>query len=118
VALTTQGPWVIGALVNNQWSFAGWGHHDVNEMTLQPFISYNLAHGWYFSRSPLMTANWTARASDQWTVSVGGGVAKLFKIGRLPVNTQWTGYYNVDRPKDSSDWQLRFQLQFLLPGFK
>ena len=25
VALTMQGPWVFGALVNNQWSVAGWG---------------------------------------------------------------------------------------------
>src|SRR5438093_3762639 len=24
VALTMQGPWVVGALINNQWSFAGW----------------------------------------------------------------------------------------------
>jgi hypothetical protein len=25
VGLTMQGPWVVGALINNQWSFAGWG---------------------------------------------------------------------------------------------
>jgi len=25
VALTMQGPWGVGALINNQWSFAGWG---------------------------------------------------------------------------------------------
>ena len=63
-----------------------------------------------------MTANWTARASDKWTVPVGGGVGKLFKIGPLPVNTQNQGFYNADRPRYTSDWQLRFQLQFLLPS--
>jgi hypothetical protein len=25
------------------------------------------------------------------------------------------GFYNADRPKDTAQWQLRFQLQFLLP---
>jgi hypothetical protein len=115
VALTMQGPWVIGALVNNQWSVAGWGHKDVNSMVLQPFINYNLPHGWYITSSPVMTADWTARASDQWTVPVGGGVGKLFKIGSLPMNTQLQGFYAVDRPKDASDWQLRFQIQLLFP---
>jgi len=36
VALTMQGHWVIGALANNQWSVAGWGHKDVNAMLIQP----------------------------------------------------------------------------------
>jgi len=115
VGLFMGGPWVVGALVNQQWSVAGWGHKDVNSMIIQPFINYNLADGWYITSSPLMTGNWTARASDQWTVPVGGGAGKLFRLGKLPINTQLTGYYNADRPKDASQWQLRFQIQFLFP---
>jgi hypothetical protein len=115
VALMIRGPWVFGALVNQQWSVAGWGHRDVNQMLIQPFLNYNLPHGWYITSSPIITADWTARASDQWTVPVGAGVGKLFKVGRLPVNASLAGYYNADRPKDAPDWQLRFQLQFLFP---
>lgn len=115
VGLTMHGPWVVGALVNNQWSVAGWGHKDVNTMVIQPFINYNFDHGWYLTSSPLLTADWTARASDQWTVPVGGGVGKLFRLGKLPINTQLTAYYNADRPKDTADRQLRFQIQFLFP---
>ena len=115
VALTMQGPWVVGALINQQWSVAGWGHKDVNAMLIQPFINYNLPHGWYLTSSPIMTGDWTARASDQWTVPVGGGAGKLFRLGKLPINTQLAGYYNADRPKDASQWQLRFQIQFLFP---
>jgi hypothetical protein len=38
IALAIQGPWVFGALVNNQWSFAGNSkRNSVNEMLLQPF---------------------------------------------------------------------------------
>jgi hypothetical protein len=52
VVLTMQGPWVIGALANNQWSFAGWGDNEVNAMLVQPFVNYNLDKGWYFTFSP------------------------------------------------------------------
>jgi hypothetical protein len=47
VALTMQGPWVAGALINNQWSFAGWGPTRVNALLLQPFVNYNFGEGWY-----------------------------------------------------------------------
>ena len=40
--LTMQGPWVFGALLTNQWSFAGWSEQKVNAMLLQPFLNYNL----------------------------------------------------------------------------
>jgi hypothetical protein len=45
VALTMQGHWVFGALMNNQWSFAGWGDKPVNAMLLQWFVNYNLPDG-------------------------------------------------------------------------
>ncbi len=118
VALTIQGPWVVGALINNQWSVTGWGNKDVNQMLLQPFVNYNLGQGWYLTSSPIITANWEAHAGDTWTVPVGAGVGKLFKVGKLPINTSLQAYYNAERPTFASDWQLRFQVQFLLPGFK
>jgi hypothetical protein len=118
VALTIQGPWVVGALINNQWSVAGWGDKDVNQMLLQPFVNFNLADGWYLTSAPIMTANWEADSGDKWTVPVGAGVGKLFKLGKLPINTSLQAYYNAERPKNASDWQLRFQVQFLLPTFQ
>ena len=42
VVLTMQGPWVLGALMNNQWSVGGWSDKAVNALLLQPFINYNL----------------------------------------------------------------------------
>jgi hypothetical protein len=42
VTLVTPGNWVIGALANNLWSFAGDGdRNNVNLMTVQPFVNYN-----------------------------------------------------------------------------
>jgi hypothetical protein len=116
VALTIQGPWVFGALMNNQWSFAGWGERKVNAMLLQPFVNYNLADGWYLTSSPVITANWAAeKGRDVWTVPVGGGVGKLFRVGKLPINAQIGAYGNVAKPEFGPDWQLRFQVQLLFP---
>lgn len=127
VALTMQGPWVFGALMNNQWSFAGWGDKAVNALLLQPFVNYNLPDGWYLTSSPIITANWKAdKAGDVWTVPLSGGFGKLFRLGqilplegsplaKLPINTRLAAYGNVAKPEFGLDWQLRFQVQFLFP---
>jgi hypothetical protein len=116
VVLKIQGPWVYGALANNQWSYAGWGEQSVNQMLIQPFVNYNMEKGWYYTASPIITANWEADGGNQWTLPVGGGVGRLFKMGKMPVNMQLAVYYNVEKPDYvGADWQLRFQVQFLFP---
>jgi hypothetical protein len=116
VALTIQGHWVFGALVNNQWSVAGWGAGNQNLFLAQPFVNYNLPGGWYLTTGPIITANWNASHQDMWTVPVGGGFGKIIKLGgKLPLNLQLAAYYNVVTPTSGADWQLRCQLQVLLP---
>lgn len=117
VALTMQGPWVIGGLVQNIWSFAGDSdREDVNQMLAQYFINYNLPNGWYLTSSPIITANWQADSDNTWTVPFGGGFGRLFRIGKLPVNTQIQAFYNVEKPDTiGPEWTLRFQVQILLP---
>jgi hypothetical protein len=116
VLLTMQDPWVFGVIGNNQWSFAGWGEQSVNQMVIQPFVNYNLPKGWYYTFSPIITANWEADNGNIWTLPVGGGVGRLFKMGNMPVNMQLGAYYNVEKPDYvGADWQLRFQIQFLFP---
>jgi len=66
--------------------------------------------------APIMTADWKASSDERWTVPVGGGVGKIVKLGRLPLNVQLSGYYNAVTPDTyGADWQLRFQVQVLLP---
>src|SRR5262249_56748519 len=61
VLLTTPGHWVLGVLANNQWSVGGDPlRRSVNQFLLQPFVNYNLPHGWVLTTSPLMTADWLA----------------------------------------------------------
>ena len=115
VALTFNGPWVYGGLINNIWSVSGSGPNDINSLTLQPFINYNLPGGRYFTSSPLITVNWEADSGEQWTVPVGLGYGKIFKLGNAPVNGQISLYHNVEKPTNGADWQLRLQLQFMFP---
>jgi len=117
VGLYMTGPWVVGALANNLWSFAGESDRaSVNQFLVQPFINYNLPRGWYIGMSPIITANWKAdRAGDVWTVPVGAGAGKILRIGKLPLNVQSAAFYNVARPTVGPDWSLRLQVQFLFP---
>jgi hypothetical protein len=113
VVLTIRGPWVVGSLFSNVWSFTG--DEQVNLFTWQYFVNYNLDDGWYLTSAPVITADWEADSDDTWTVPFGGGVGKIFKIGNQPLNAQASAYYNVEKPEFGPQWQLRLQLQFLFP---
>jgi len=116
VALTMPGNWVTGVLLQNVWSFAGDDDkNDVNKFLFQYFINYNLSDGWYVSSTPIITANWEADSGNQWTVPFGGGVGRLVKHGKLPVDYKLTAYWNAEKPEFSPDWQLQFTIKFLLP---
>jgi hypothetical protein len=115
VILSMRGRWVIGSLFSNVWSFTG--DDSVNLFTWQPFVNYNLDHGWYLSSSPVITANWKADDSDDtWTVPLGGGIGRVLLLGRQPINVSLQGFYNVVRPDlIGPDWSIRFTIQFLFP---
>lgn len=109
-------PWVYGALVNNVWSVSSSSSDpSYNNFLLQPFLNYNFSGGFYLTSVPIVTADWKADSSQRWTVPLGGGVGKIFHIGRLPVNTQISAYYNVVKPDNGPNWQLRVQVQFMFP---
>jgi hypothetical protein len=115
VILTMPGNWVIGSLFSNVWSVGGSGKNDVNLFTWQYFINYNFPNSWYLTTAPIITANWEADSKNKWTVPIGGGVGKIFRIGKQPVNAQVSAYKNVESPELGADWQFRLQLQLLFP---
>lgn len=117
VGLYMDGPWVVGALINHQWSMVGWRDTKVNQLLAQPFVNYNLSDGWYLTSAPIITGNFSAGDGNHWTLPVGGGVGRLWRVGQigLPVNTSLVPFYNAVSPDFGSDWQLRFSVQFLFP---
>ncbi|HEY1648758.1 MAG TPA: hypothetical protein VGF96_12290 [Terracidiphilus sp.] len=55
----------------------------------------------------------TAERNKRWTVPVGGGAGKLFKIGPQLLNARAEYFNDVRTTTNGSDWQLQTQLQFL-----
>jgi len=118
VVLSTPGHWVIGALANNVWSFAGSGSRPpVNQFLLQYFINYNMKKGWYVTTAPIITANWRASNGNDLTLPFGGGFGRIMKIGFQPVNMQLQFFGNAKYPAGTSPWGMRFQLALLYPKF-
>ena len=116
-AVYSSGPWLVGAVVQNLWSFAGDGdREDVNLMTLRPLVNYNLANGWYLTSSPSIGANWKADAENRWLVPLGGGAGKVYQIGGFRMSSTLEFYYHVKAPAIGPDWQVRVQHSFLYPN--
>lgn len=114
VVLATPGPWVVGVLANDVWSVAG---TTSNTMLIQPFVNYNFGgSGWYLATSPVITADWEAPSGQQWIVPFGGGVGKLVRLGKLPINMSVSAYYNAVKPDIGPEWTLRAQATILLPA--
>jgi hypothetical protein len=53
-------------------------------------------------------------------VPFGGGIGRLFKIDKQPINARIRAFYNVVKPTvgplTGPTWTLRFELSLLLPG--
>jgi len=106
----------IGGLARHLGSFAGDSDRkNINQTLFEPFVNYNLPNGWYLISDIIMTANWDLKGSDVWTVPLGGGVGKLFKIGNQAMNARAEAYYNIAKPDNAPDWQWGFTVQFLFP---
>lgn len=114
VVLRQSGPWTVGALANQLWSFTGDEiGSDVDAAYLQPFVAYTTPKAVTFSLDSEASYDWIG---DQWTASVNGTVGKVVKVGKLPV--QFTGgvRYWIDTPEAGPDgWGARFVTTILFP---
>ena len=116
VVLTMPGNWVLGVLAQNLWSFAGSDRaNDVNKLTLQYFVNYNLPDGWFLTSSPIITADWNKPSDNRWTVPLGGGIGKLTRFGKQRVNLTLKAYKNVVRPDAGPEWSMYAGISFLFP---
>lgn len=116
VVLRSTGHWLFGTLIQNLFSVEGpSGRADVDQLLMQPFVNYNLRHGWYLTSSPIITANWEKGPEERWLVPVGGGIGKIVHLGKLPVNMYAQYFRNVERSGGTTPWSVRFQMQFLFP---
>jgi hypothetical protein len=117
VLVSIKDPFVLGVLVTQLWTIAADADgSDINQFSVQPFLNWNLAHGWTFTYNPIMSANW--QAANKWTVPVGLGVSNITAIGRQPVSVGISYFNNVVRPPGTGSSQFRLVTSFLFPKAK
>lgn len=110
------GPWVNGILAHHLWSFAGQRDRaEVNQSTIEPFISYNFESGWFLGFDSTMTADWNADPDKRWTVPIGLDVGKTFQMGKQSLSLQFGTYNNVLRAEGVGRWLVRVQVTLTLP---
>jgi hypothetical protein len=115
VALKQTGAWTVGALWNQVWSFSGdTTRSDVNQMFLQPFLSYQATPTITLTLQSETTANWEVE-QDRWTVPINVIVSKLSSFGTFPASYQLgLGAFPV-HPDVGSSWKVRGAIVILLP---
>ena len=116
VVLVTQDRWVGGAVGNNVWRIGGVNNGaPINQLTIQPFVNFNIPRGWSIVSAPIITSNWSAAEGDRWTVPIGIGLGKVTSIGRQAVSVGAQYYHAVEHPDAAGRDQFRFQFTLLFP---
>lgn len=106
--------WTISLEVQQIWSVIGSeGRDDVSQMIIEPSVYYNLPQGWYLLSEMQMVANWNSSSKQRWTVPVGAGLGKLFKLGDHAINSRLGAYYNPATPDAGPEWSLNFSVEFI-----
>ena len=107
----------IGVFPQQWWSIGGeHGRPDTNQMNLQPIATIFFGDGWSLGYSGNILADWTAPSPDVWTVPVGLGLAKVVKVGRLPVKLQLSVQYIPVHPRISGqEWNVQISITPVIP---
>ena len=108
------GPWNLGAVVLNRFSFAGdSARGDINQLMVRGLVRRQLGGSWYFTHNPIITANWNASSGQRWLLPVGGGIGKSFELGGRPVALSFHYYYNAVKPEGAPTGV--FRIDFIVP---
>jgi hypothetical protein len=111
------GPWSLGMLGGNQWSYAGDGKRgDINQLMLRGAFRRQLDNNWYLVSAPIITANWDAGSSDRWMVPLGGGIGKVLGSRSNSWALSLQAYANIIKPDAAPDWVVRFGIAAPLPA--
>jgi hypothetical protein len=75
-------------------------------------LQYSRGDGWYLFSDPIITANWNS-SGEKWQVPIGGGIGRLFRVGKLPIKASIGVFDNVITPKYGARWQTTFEVTFI-----
>ena len=114
-AAFTPEKWLFGVLAQNPISFAGDDTRaSINEMVLQPFISYQVGKGWYVRSEPQFIFDWE---TGKQFLPLDLGAGRVFKIGPQIVNCFVEPAWNVSHDGPAPSYTITFGLSLLYPDF-
>ena len=118
VGLFMSKKWVVGALAQQWWSYAGQSDRtNVSQANIQYFIQRLLPNRWQVGMAPNILIDWNAKPGNQVTWPIGLGCAKTVKLGKLPVKLSIEGQYMLIHPDDFGQrWNIRFQMTPVIPA--
>jgi hypothetical protein len=106
--------WTMGALVNQIWSVAGNADRaDVNQMFVQPFLSYNWKSGAGLGGNAEITQNWEGSTTS---VFINPTVSAITKLGTQTISLAIGPRIQVAAPDGGkADFGVRAALTFVFP---
>ena len=86
------------------------------QLNLQPFGALFFGEGWSFGYSGNIFADLHASTGQMWTVLIGLSLAKVERLGRLPVPFALAGQHMAVRPSDfGQEWNLQLIIAPVIP---
>lgn len=119
VLLCVSRHWVVGGLISHVQSYAGADDRsDVSLTSFRYFATRMLPNrGQAGLGSPTISANWEADSDDRWTVPIGLGVGKTFRIGKMPFQIGFEASHAVIHPHAFGErWNFRLIPKPVVPS--
>lgn len=108
--------WTIGLLLNNVWSMSDRaGINDVNELTLQYYLTYDVAENWFLRSVSTLQADWEAASGDQWTIPLGLGLGWETEVQGVDLGISVQGFGFASKPEGEPDWKIEFEVEVKVP---
>jgi len=108
-----------GVLTQYWWSFArdSGSSGDTNHGMIMPFFFYDLPDAWQVGFNPTITYNGATSHNNNWNVPVGITIAKVTKVGKMPLKIQVGFEYSVVREVAfSKAWMFKINLIPVIKG--
>jgi len=118
VVLKEVGPWTLGVLANQVWSYAAMANYftrSVSQMFLQPFATLQMKHAVSLNFTSEETYDWEAPSGERSTVPFLIELAKVTRLGPFPFQVQGGGAYYFVRPDGAQHWLMRLNFVLILP---
>jgi len=113
---------VYGALISHvidvsDNAYANVDTPDMNQTTVQAYLSYGLGNGWQLVSNPVITYDWEGDSGNKLNLPLGGGIAKTTRISKMPLRVSAeVQYFVANTDRFGPDLLFKFSLSPLLPS--